>query len=159
MMKLTITTLQQRPESDHNIVAHWLEAEWGPLVPGRSHEEWRACIIPSIGKIWPLTLVAVDDDETLCGVVALREADTAFFDKEAIELASLYVPDAFRGQGIGKLLIQSACDKARELGLQELVLFTHGNGKIYTMTGWSIERQFTYRNRPSLMMHTIITPE
>lgn len=65
-----------------------------------------------------LLLIALQDGET-AGVVGVKELPD-----DAAEMARLYVPPRFRGQGLGRLLASAALAGARRLGYQTLRLYT-----------------------------------
>jgi len=88
-------------------------------------------ILKDGGKI----LFAVNNGEVI-GTVALKKADD-----ESVEMTKMAVDEAFQGFGAGKLLCQSAISTAREMGMQELVLYTHSSLKtaigIYKKLGFA----------------------
>src|SRR5690606_14936865 len=63
-------------------------------------------------------LFALYDDKVI-GTVALLKVDN-----ETMELTKMAVDEKFQGRGAGKLLCRSAIDKAKELGVSKLVLYT-----------------------------------
>ena len=72
-------------------------------------------IISKGGFIW---LAKTGDD--IVGTVALiKETDEIF------ELAKMAVDDEFKGRGISKILIETAINKAKQLGAKKLELFSN----------------------------------
>lgn len=69
------------------------------------------------------TFMALDGD-TPIGFCQLRQKEVYDFieDKEAIELQRIYVENTYKGKGIGKLLIEAAIAKAREMGKKTMWL-------------------------------------
>ncbi len=65
-------------------------------------------------------LLLVYSDHELAGCVALRKL------KDSVcEMKRLFVRDEFRGQGVGKLLIEKLIAKAREIGYEKMRLDTY----------------------------------
>jgi len=66
--------------------------------------------------------VVYSDDEpgVLCGMCALHTCWA-----ELGEIRSLVVDDRFRGQGLGRLLVDACIEEAREIGLQRLFVLTY----------------------------------
>ena len=62
-------------------------------------------------------LLARDDDDRVIGCVALEPSGDGVF-----ELSKMAVSPAERGRGIGRLLVESAIERARDLGATSLFL-------------------------------------
>lgn len=88
-------------------------------------------ILKGGGKV----LFAVYNGQVI-GTVALKKADN-----QTVEMNKMAVNEGFKGLGIGKLLCQSAISTAREMGMKELVLYTHSSLKpalgIYKKLGFT----------------------
>ncbi len=67
-------------------------------------------------------LFLVKVDSTLVGCAALRPIENA----TTCELKRMYLRPAFRGQGIGKGIMEKSIDKARQLGYTTIKLDTIG---------------------------------
>ncbi|GAB3931204.1 GNAT family N-acetyltransferase [Mucilaginibacter myungsuensis] len=67
------------------------------------------------GKVYFVT-----DDDKIVGTVALRYIETGCY-----ELTKMAVDENFRGHGIGQYLCQAGIDKARDLGVERLILFSN----------------------------------
>lgn len=68
-----------------------------------------------------LLLATIDGKPAGC--VALRPLDTADY-PNAAEMKRLYVPDRYRGSGLGRELAEAALDAAREAGYSSVLLDT-----------------------------------
>ena len=68
-------------------------------------------------------LLAAKSDKLLTGCCALRPLDTVDY-PNACEMKRLYVRPAFRGQGIGRVLVEAILDQARLAGYSSLLLDT-----------------------------------
>ncbi len=64
-------------------------------------------------------LLATDDDQQLAGCIALRKLEPG-----VCEMKRLFLRSAYRGQGLGKLLVDSIIDEARTLGYTRMRLDT-----------------------------------
>jgi N-acetylglutamate synthase-like GNAT family acetyltransferase len=78
-------------------------------------EQPEEAIIKNGGKIYFLT-----SDDKVVGTVALR-----FIEDGVFELTKMAVDKSFRGGGAGQFLCQAGIDKAREMGMQKLILFSN----------------------------------
>jgi len=78
-------------------------------------EQPEDAIIKNGGKIYFLT-----SDDKVMGTVALR-----FIEEGVFELTKMAVDKSFRGGGAGQFLCQAGIDKAREMGVQKLILFSN----------------------------------
>lgn len=96
----------------------WIEKYFVPEEIDRwvlSHPE--EAILREGGKI----LFAVYNGRVI-GTVALKKAGD-----QIAEMNKMAVDEAFQGLGAGKLLCQAAIRTAREMGMKELVLYTHSS--------------------------------
>ena len=74
-------------------------------------------------------------DNAICGSVVLSAKTEAIG-----KLSGLYVSPAYRGQGVGRALLQAAVDAGRRAGLAQLYLETWGKMstalRLYESSGW-----------------------
>ena len=68
-------------------------------------------------------LLAVHAERQLAGCCAMRPLDNANY-PNSCEMKRLYVRRAFRGQGIGRVLVKAILDQARLAGYSSLLLDT-----------------------------------
>ena len=64
-------------------------------------------------------LLATDDDQQLAGCIAMRKLEPG-----VCEMKRLFLRPAYRGQGLGKLLVESVIDEARKLSYTRMRLDT-----------------------------------
>lgn len=89
----------------------------------------------------PRTLLAFDGggrsaDELAGSVCLLASDDLAGWEHVGPWLASLFVMPAARGRGVGAALTAACVDLARELGHDDVHLFTAGQERYYAERGW-----------------------
>lgn len=134
-MKTRIEYLAAHPEAIPRL-AGWHHAEWGFLHPsGTVHDaaaELRGHLDP--GRI-PTTVVALVGDEVI-GSASLVEHDLPERPDLGPWLASLYVEQAHRRQGIGAALAERVVEEAGRLGVPTLYLFTFDQEAYYAHNGW-----------------------
>ena len=87
----------------------------------------------------PLALVALKDNNTAIGMCSLQMNDGIRQDLFPW-LGDLCIDPQYQKKGAGKLLIEAAKDKTRELGFKKLHLFTPDENlpSYYMNLGWNI---------------------
>ena len=125
------------------VVASWIFGEWGHFHPNDSAAKTeRDLRAPAGADGLPLTLVALDGDDTPLGTVSLLRQDIEADNPLTPWLASLYVVSAYRRRGLGTRLFTAAEATARRLGIEVLYLFTQDREALYANLGWrAIERR------------------
>jgi GNAT superfamily N-acetyltransferase len=114
--------LRIEPYNDsHHGAFHALNMQWLLLynlaeAPDiRVLSDPRGEIITPGGFIW----VALCDDQVVGTAALVKEADQCY------ELAKMSVAPEYRGQGVGRKLIDTCLDKARALGAKKVELFSN----------------------------------
>ena len=89
-----------------------------------------------ISKEYEVFYCLVTEDDRVMGTVALKKLDD-----HTAELKSLYLDSAFRGQGLGKRLIDAAINEARMRGFKTVVLDSmkkyKAAGRLYEKCGFT----------------------
>lgn len=70
-------------------------------------------------------------------------------------VALIYTTPAFRGQGLGAKICTMVEDRARELGLEQLYLYTATAEKLYARLGWIAGERVIYRELEAVVMRKI----
>lgn len=138
------------------VLAQWTYDSWSQYDPELTLDRAMESLIQRFNReIVPLTLVAFDGD-TPVGMVSLKEQIRVpgYADKTPW-LGSLYVIPTYKGQGVGKQLMQAIHAKADELGFENIYAFTSEADKVtwYEKLGW---RQFnvdTFHGNPVFLMN------
>jgi GNAT superfamily N-acetyltransferase len=108
-----------------------------PLTRERAADEWRA----TAARLDPddrVFLVARDDGRIVGTVQIVRAA--ADNGRHRAEIQRFAVTADMRGRGIGRVLLEAAVERAREMGLTLLWLSTHADTDsdcIYERLGWT----------------------
>lgn len=84
----------------------------------------------------PLSLVALDSKGEPIGCVSLVRYNSAASPQPRVWLSNLYVLEAYRRRGLGQRLLDSALQKARQLKLTQIWLFTDRQFDYYARRGW-----------------------
>lgn len=117
---VTILPLYQVPHFAEQ-VTDWLWQEFGDGLP----REFFASIIQhsqTAGKL-PLTWVLLDNDQLLA-TVGLWRCDLLTRQDLFPWLATLYVKESARGQGLAQKLQRHVIAQARDMGFEQLYLYT-----------------------------------
>lgn len=109
----------------------------GPLTAEHAREVWAE----TASKLAPgrRVLLAGIEDGVVVGTVQIVRADAENGAHRA-EIQRLAVRGDRRGSGLGRVLLDAAAERARELGLRVLWLSTHaetGSDRFYEAVGWS----------------------
>lgn len=124
-------------------LVRWHHAQWSYLRPGDTIEGRMARMQERLGRDQiPTTFVAYttteDDTEIVVGSASLLEQDLDTRPDLSPWLASVYVAQEHRRQGIGSALVRHATEKAAALGVETLYLFTPDKERFYERLGWSV---------------------
>lgn len=148
---LTIDYLAKHPDTVPTL-ANWFHSEWGYLYPERTLQEVEEAIAgrTNIDRV-PLALVAHDGDE-LVGTVCLKVHDMDVHTDLTPWLAGLYVKSSRRGEGIGQKLVAAIEERAKEIGVKKLYLYTPESEGFYLKLGWSVMEREAYHDYPVSIM-------
>jgi N-acetylglutamate synthase-like GNAT family acetyltransferase len=95
--------------------------------------------------------VAHEDDVPI-GTAALVEFDMETRRDLTPWLADVVVSPERRGSGIGTRVVEFIVERARELGVRRLYLFTPDRESFYARMGWSVLERTEYRGEPVVVM-------
>lgn len=135
--------------------AAWLNREWGHhggLTLADSEARLRGYLHRD--RI-PLALAAYVGGQP-AGIVILRDHDLASRPDLKPWLSSLFVAPEFRRQGVGSVLMRSAEERARRIGLDCLYLFTRHQVALYQSLGWAIVGEEEDGGRPTVLMQQLL---
>jgi predicted N-acetyltransferase YhbS len=137
------------------VLAAWIYEEWSYLYPEMELQDVVNLFRERVnkGKL-PLTLVAFEAGEPV-GTVSLRTFDMETRRDLQHWLTSLYVVKPWRRRRIGSNLMSTAGNKAAELGICKLFLFTTDvifPALFYSKLGWIVKEKTVYQLSPVIIM-------
>ncbi len=137
-------------------VAAWEHAEWSFLLPDETLPEAHERLASQRRDALPLTLIALepgpDTGSGLLGCVTLDQTDLPSHDDLTPWLASLYVPPAFRGRGVGRRLADAVGELAKARGHPKLYLYTWEHKARYARWGFRTLRKGSVAGRDVIVV-------
>jgi len=132
-------------------VARWIFEEWQDSIAERSVEEVQKRVQDCLNRDrLPLALVALEEGEPV-GTASLYPHDLPVRPQLSPWLAAVYVPLPRRGRGIGTRLVSAAEEAARNIGIEQLYLFTPDQEHFYQRLGWET-LEYTYFHREQIVV-------
>jgi predicted N-acetyltransferase YhbS len=137
------------------ILAAWIYNEWSYLYPGTTLRDFEDLFRARINKnSLPLTLVAIEAGEPI-GTASLKAFDMEKRRDLTPWLTSLHVAEPWRRRGIGSSLVKAIEQKAEELGIGKLFLFSTVAAHVdpfYSRLGWRVKERTLYHSYPVIIM-------
>ncbi len=133
-------------------IAKWFYDEWGHMYPELDVHKiiLRLHTRTNVNKI-PLALVALEN-RAVIGTASLKKFDMDTRMQYSPWLASVYVSEEWRGKGIGTSLVRAMEDKAKEIGIKILYLYTPDAQDFYAKLGWRELESTEYRGQDVTIM-------
>jgi N-acetylglutamate synthase-like GNAT family acetyltransferase len=132
-----------RHEALRTTAAQWSFSEWGKLYPDDS-VQWYLDLYAASDqdeRSLPVCLAAVNEDGSIVGTASLIENDELPNAPEPGPwVAAVYVDSAYRGAGVGTELVLETVRRARNLGFDDVYLYTESVSKWYESMGWKTIR-------------------
>jgi GNAT superfamily N-acetyltransferase len=133
---------------------HW--REWSHGDPDATLEKWRAQLVERSNRDRvPFTLVAFVEDEPVGSVSVCEEDVDVRYAAEGPWLAGMVVVGRARNQGVGRALLRAAEDRARQLGISDLWLYTTEAAAFYARCGWAVVAAKTALAEQTVMRRTL----
>jgi len=133
---IEITSLSRHPAALDQL-ALWHHRECLRQGLDSSLERRRTYLQKHLGpQPLPLTLVALDSAARPLGCVSLVRYSSAASSRPRVWLSNLYVVASHRRRGLGQRLLDSALERAGQLPLSHLWLFTSEQVDYYLSRGW-----------------------
>ena len=141
-MKCVVTDMP-RHEALRTTAAQWSFSEWGELYPDDS-VQWYLDLYAASDhdeRALPVCLAALNEDGTIIGTASLIENDELPNAPEPGPwVAAVYVDNAYRGTGVGTELVLEIVRRSRNLGYNDVYLYTESVPQWYESMGWSFIR-------------------
>ena len=148
---MDIINLKEEPNFI-SALAEWHHNEWSYLNPSLTLNERIYKMEAYLSdEIIPSTYIAKEND-ILLGSSALLEHDMETKKHLTPWLASIYVAEPHRKQGIGSNLVLHAMKEAKKENISKLYLFTPDQEKFYKNLGWSTIEKEIYQNHNVIIM-------
>lgn len=152
MSLITIDYLKNHPEHT-TICAQWSFNQWGHRTPERTLDDYVKSREEYLNDTTlPLTLLAFDGKKPvgMCSLAANNDIDRALHPW----LPTIYVIPEYRNQGIGSLLEEKICEKAKELGYKKIYCYTSDKYNIawYEKYGWKVRSVEWFRDHEVTVM-------
>ncbi len=136
MRDLRIVHLTDVPDAASTLV-DWFVAEWEPWYGPGGAGDAAADLAACRGRDdLPVCLVAVDGQGDVLGTAALKDESVGSERADGPWLAALLVGEAFRGKGVGTVLVAAIEDEARRLGFDEIFCSADASAPILERRGW-----------------------
>lgn len=134
------------------VLAAWVQAEWGRLLPERTEEMLVAAFQQRFTPhVIPESFVAMAGDRPI-GMASLIEDDMKTRPDLSPWLAAVYVLPEFRNRGVGSSLVRAVMAEAMALGVERLYLFTPDQMAFYRRLGWRTLERTDYRGEEVVIM-------
>ena len=148
---MKIGYLADHPDFVPPLAARLLE-HWRPWTPEHTLETRIAKLRSQMNlDVLPIAFVAYSDLQVM-GIASLRVHDLEAREDLTPWLGGVYVAPDFRHQGVGMALVGVVEDKARELGFEEIYLYTLDREDWYISLGWSTTEAVHWRGHPGVIM-------
>jgi GNAT superfamily N-acetyltransferase len=130
-------------EALRTTAAQWSFSQWGELYPDDS-VQWYLDLYAASDHddhALPVCLGALNSDGVIIGTASLIENDELPHAPEPGPwVAAVYVDAANRGTGVGGELVSEILRRARNLGFDDVYLYTESVPKWYESMGWKTIR-------------------
>lgn len=149
---ITIDLLKNHPECIIRLAEIWHELIGKIWLPEIGIQEIESGYYDELNDTLPLAYVALDNHVPV-GTCSLH-LDGGIRPDLGPWLGDLLVDSSYQKQGIGKMLIDAAKNKARELGFRKLYLFAFDPNlpSYYSNLGWQTIGMDKFKGHPVIVM-------
>jgi GNAT superfamily N-acetyltransferase len=137
------------------VLAEAMFSHWRSVLKaqGKSREDFgksmqARCRIGSL----PTAVVAFEGDSVL-GAAALKPEDLEIRSHLTPWLGGVFVLPEHRGRGVASALVTRLVTEAKDLGLNELYLWTPSSESLYARHGWKVFERVSYHGLEICIMH------
>lgn len=144
-MNLTLIPLSESPE-DGNVVLQWSLDLWGDHIPGYSRQDWidfyedgkAANFTNWHGHGQELIFIGKKGKDVVGAISLVDFDDLEEFRHLTPWVAAFIVNPQLRGEGIGSEMLILLEEKAKELGISMLHLWTEDKSEFYQKRGYGL---------------------
>ncbi|MEZ4681238.1 MAG: GNAT family N-acetyltransferase [Caldilineaceae bacterium] len=133
-------------------LAAWHHQMWGHLDPGATLQKRIDRLTSHGGQLAMPTTVIAFDARGLLGSASLVQNDLRSHPQLTPFLASVYVGEEFRRQGIASTLVARIVVEAQRLGVARIYLITPDQQALYARLGWEEVDEVLYRGELVTLM-------
>jgi GNAT superfamily N-acetyltransferase len=155
-MKLEIANLADHPQ--HLLtLADWFASEWGGRDYTASLKRFTERLEGRMNRDHPpITILGFLQNE-LVGTAAIKIQEMETHPQYKYWLGSVYVREEYRGRGIASELIKAVIEKASQLSIDKLYLYTRGKVPLYTKFCWKTIEETNYRGKVTYIMERSVS--
>ena len=132
--------------------------QWGHILPEYTIESYTRFLSTHYRRGGAPTMFVALRGGKAAGTAALDDEDMATHPELKPWLASVYTDEKYRGQGLGKMLVQRVIQEARQAGEKKLYLYTHDRQRFYERYGWKTLFEEEYHGEIQSVMALDISP-
>ncbi|WP_276497725.1 GNAT family N-acetyltransferase [Pontibacter litorisediminis] len=153
---LEIRYLHEVPQH-FDTVADWIYRQWWQK-PGNTAEVVKMPLREHLqAQPLPAALVALDGEEPAGSVLLIESDGVDALPDLTPWLAALYVLPEYRGQGVGKQLVQALEQHAIQAGFCDLYLVATDRVSFYYELGWRVYTKLVGKNGITIMHKSMAT--
>ena len=135
-------------------IARWHWDEWGHTDPDGSLQAWTEGLAKRTNRdCIPTTYVALEGDQPIASTTLVAH-DMSIHQDLTPWLAGVYVKPEYRGRGIGAALVTHTMQKAAQMGVERLYLYTGSASEFYRKLGWENYATDFYDGTTVTIMYT-----
>lgn len=134
------------------VLAKWCHEQWGYLSPNRTLEKVVANFSDLLSREQvPFSLVMLDGKKPVA-MASIYLQDMDIYPDLTPWLASVYVVPEYRKKGNGSKIVQTVLEKAKQLHIGKLYLFTMDQQHWYAKMGFQVLQKTNYHNEDVTVM-------
>ena len=155
---MAIFPISQRPECIEEI-SDWHYQEWRHLYPSLTRDDFRRDIQDSLESgLIPGTWV-LEKDGQIIGTASLQADIIESRSVKSPWLSNVYIREDYRGQGLGRSMVQQVLEQLAGSGLEQLLLYTEDQPDFYAALGWELVSTESYQDKQLHLMRYRFTAD
>lgn len=140
-----IAYLAEHPETIPTLTG-WFRAQWPDYFAGRTPQDIAQDFYAEANRNRLPVRLVVFADGTLAGTIMLRDQAIQTLPEYHPGLGGLFVPERYRGRGIGTELVRAGMNVAGEQGYESLYATTISARGILERLGWRLVKTLTHND-------------